>query len=142
MERPLSTFEVEEDRSSKERALSVLSVFTSAGTLICCAMPAAISALAGGAALASLVSSLPWLIPVSANKGWIFLGAGVMLVVNGGLLFRKRPQTDVSCDASKGRGCEDAVRFSRLMFVASAAIYSVGVFFAYAIVPILRFLDA
>ena len=38
---------------------SVLSLFASSGTLVCCALPALLVALGAGAALSSLVSVFP-----------------------------------------------------------------------------------
>ena len=123
----------------KQKIASFLALFTSTGTLFCCALPSAIAAIAGGAAVASLVSTFPWLIPLSANKGWIFLGSGLMIVFSGILVFR--PKGTVACSITGGKGCEVAGRFTKVMLGISAAIYSVGAFFAYAIVPLLRILE-
>ncbi|GMQ83159.1 MAG: hypothetical protein BMS9Abin05_2646 [Rhodothermia bacterium] len=127
-------------RTSNRGAVNILSLFTSTGTLLCCALPAAVAAVAGGAAVASLISTFPWLIPLSANKGWLFLGSGLILVFSGILVFR--PKGAVACSITGGEGCEIAGRFTKVMFWISAGIYSVGAFFAYAVVPLLRILDA
>lgn len=121
------------------RVAGVLALFTSTGTLLCCALPAALGAVAGGAAVGSLVSVLPWLGPLSRHKGWIFLVAGVGIAVSGALTIR--PNGRVACAITGGRGCADAGRFARAMFWLSATVYAVGAFFAYAIVPILRMLE-
>lgn len=42
--------------------LSVLSLFASLGTLVCCALPSLFVLLGLGATLASLLSSAPWLV--------------------------------------------------------------------------------
>ena len=122
-----------------QRVSGVLALFTSTGTLLCCALPAALGALAGGAAVGSLISALPWLVPLSRHKGWLFLGAGVMIVFTG--VFTFRPKGKVACSITGGRGCADASRFAKAMFWISASVYGVGAFFAYAIVPILRLLE-
>lgn len=124
----------------RERVLALLTLFTSSGTLICCALPAAIAALAGGAAVASLVSTFPWLVPLSQQKGWIFLGAGGLLLLNGLLVFR--PQSRLACRVAGGAGCEVAGRFTRVTFWVALSIYSVGAFFAYALTPLLRWLES
>jgi hypothetical protein len=126
------------NKSWKQKASSFFALFTSTGTLLCCALPAAVAAFAGGAAVTSMVSTFPWMVPLSANKGWIFLGAGIMLVISGILVYR--PKGKVACSITGGEGCEVAGRFTKIMFWASVIIYSTGAFFAYAIVPIMRFL--
>ena len=124
----------------KERSIGFLSLFISTGTLLCCALPAAVSILAGGAAITALTSSFPWLIPLSRNKDWIFLAAGIMIVLNGILLFRSKK--NVSCETSGGNVCAVSGRFTKVTFWISAVIILVGAFFAYGIVPILRWLEA
>jgi len=129
----------EQNSTIKERVVGFAAVFTSTGTLLCCALPAAIATVAGGAAVASLVSTFPWLIPISANKGWIFLTSGLMISLTALLLFR--PNGKVACSISGSKGCHVSGRFTKVMFWTSAGIYSIGAFFAYAIVPILRFIE-
>ena len=51
--------------SRKDLIIPTISLFTSFGTLICCALPAMFVALGAGAVLAGLVSSLPFLILIS-----------------------------------------------------------------------------
>ena len=124
----------------REKVLALLTLFTSSGTLICCALPAAIAALAGGAAVASLVSTFPWLVPLSQQKGWIFLGAGALLLLNGLLVFR--PRSRLACRVTGSTGCEVAGRFTHVTFWMALGIYSIGAFFAYALTPLLRWLES
>lgn len=122
-----------------QRVASFLALFTSTGTLLCCALPSALAAFAGGAAVASFVSAFPWLVTLSQVKGWLFLTAGLMLLVSGVLVLR--PQGTVACRLTGGEGCEVAGRFSKATFWAAATVYAAGAFFAYGLVPLLRFLD-
>ena len=126
-------------RSFVGRLAGILALFTSTGTLLCCALPASLAALAGGAAVSSLVSAVPWLILLSRHKGWIFLVSGILIALSGVLTFR--PKGRIACLITGGHGCDDAGRFARWMFWLSAAVWSVGAFFSYAIVPILRALE-
>lgn len=125
-------------QSWKQKASSFFALFTSTGTLICCALPAAVAAFAGGAAVTSMVSTFPWMVTLSAQKEWIFLGSGIMLVISGILVYK--PQGKIACSITGGEGCEIAGRFTKIMFWASVVIYSTGGFFAYALVPMMRFL--
>ncbi len=125
-------------QSWKQKASSFFALFTSTGTLICCALPAAVAAFAGGAAVTSMVSTFPWMVALSAQKGWIFLGSAIMLIISGVLIYR--PKGKVACSITGGKGCEVAGRFTKIMLWSSVIIYSIGTFFAYALVPMMRFL--
>jgi hypothetical protein len=123
----------------KQKASSFFALFTSTGTLICCALPAAVAAFAGGAAVTSMVSTFPWMVTLSAHKEWIFVGSGLMLMISGILVYR--PRGKMACSITGGEGCEVAGRFTKTMFWISVIILSTGAIFAYALVPIMRFLE-
>ncbi len=134
------TMEAENKKQTTVQKLSgFLALFTSTGTLLCCALPAAVAAVAGGAAVGAFVSTFPWLISISHYKGWIFSAALLLIVFSGILTFR--PHGKLACSITGGQGCETAGRFSKTMFWISVIIYAIGVFFAYAAVPILRFIE-
>lgn len=119
----------------KNKCLSVLALFTSFGTLLCCVLPAIVATIAGGAAVGAMISAFPWLIPLSQNKGWIFLIAGILILVDVILVFRPNPQT--ACDVNGEKGCEITSRFSKRMLILAIIIYGIGAFFSYALVPIM-----
>ena len=129
----------QQDQTFKQKLASFLALFTSTGTLLCCALPSAIAVVAGGAAVTSFISTFPWLVPLSQQKEWIFLASGLMIVLSGVLIYR--PKGRVACTITGGKGCEVAGRFTKMMFWMSAGIFAVGVFFAYALVPLLRLLE-
>ena len=122
----------------KDKALSVLTLFTSSGTLLCCVLPAVVATIAGGAAVSSMLSVFPFLIPLSMNKGWIFIIAAILIALNGYLVFK--PNQKVACDVDED-GCDVTGRFNKRMFYISASVLAVGAFFAYALVPILVYFD-
>lgn len=122
----------------QQQVSSFLALFTSTGTLICCALPAAVAGIAGGTAVTSMISIFPWLVPLSANKEWIFLGAGMMLILSGILIYR--PKGKVACSITGGQGCEVAGTFSKVTFWASLIIFLIGSFFAYGFYPLQRVL--
>ena len=124
----------------REKAVSFFTLFTSTGTLLCCALPAALAAIAGGAAVTSLIGTLPWLIPLSRNKEWIFLIAGILLTISA--VFTFRPQSKLACAITGSDGCEVAGNFSKVMLYISISIFLVGLFFAYFLTPLLRLLDS
>ena len=120
----------------KDKALSVFTLFTSSGTLLCCVLPAVVATIAGGAAVSSMLSAFPFLIPLSMHKEWIFAIAAILIAINGYMVFK--PNQDVACDVEAGEdGCDITGRFNKRMFYISATVLAVGAFFAYALVPIL-----
>ena len=122
----------------KDKALSVLTLFTSSGTLLCCVLPAVVATIAGGAAVSSMLSTFPVLIPLSMNKGWIFIIAATLIAINGYLVFK--PNQKVACDVDED-GCDVTGRFNKRMFFISTSVLAVGAFFAYALVPILVYFE-
>ena len=124
----------------KDRVLSVLTLFTSSGTLLCCVLPAVVATIAGGAAVSSMLSAFPFLIPLSMNKGWIFGVSAILIAINGYMVFK--PNQEVACDVEVGEdGCEVTGRFNKRMFYISVSVLVIGAFFAYALVPILVYFD-
>ncbi len=112
------------------------SLFTSLGTLVCCALPALFVTLGAGAALAGLVSSAPWLIALSAHKAWVFGGAGIMILL-GGLLRWNARHAPCPADPAAAKACMRLRRFSGWIYWASVVIYLTGAFFAFAAVYVL-----
>lgn len=125
-------------RMMQEKIINLLTLFTSVGTLLCCALPALVAAVAGGAAVVSLVSAFPWLAAVSERKCWIFLIAGALIIFSGILHFR--PKGTLACAISGGKGCATASAFGKAAFWLSFVIYVIGVFMAYGIVPMMEWL--
>ena len=97
----------ETPRSVSQRVVSVLTLFTSTGTLLCCALPAALATFAGGTAVIALTSAVPWLIPLSRHKDWIFLIATLMVFINRKLY--SAFEHDVSVGQKSGRAEPESV---------------------------------
>ncbi|HVH85468.1 MAG TPA: hypothetical protein VM912_02005 [Terriglobales bacterium] len=124
--------------------LGYASLFTSLGTLLCCALPSLLVFLGLGATVASVVSSAPWLISLSLHKNWTFTIAGVLIGANFVYVFRIAPKLQgagQSCPVGEPSACGTASRVSRIILWASAGIYAVGFFSAYLLAPILRVFD-
>ena len=111
--------------------LAFLSLFTSTGTLLCCALPALQVALGAGAALSTLVAVVPGLVWVSEYKEAVFVVAGVMLVVSGWLQWRGR-YAPCPIDAGRRDACLRARRTSGRIYFLSVLVYAVGGWFAFA----------
>ncbi|MFM9835565.1 MAG: hypothetical protein ACKVOA_05640 [Methylophilaceae bacterium] len=115
---------------AKTKAASVLSLFTSGGTLICCALPATLVGLGAGAAMSSLVSNVPQLVWFSEHKIGVFLFAALMLLASGGLQWHAR---SIPCptDPALAATCMKTRKTSFRVYVVSVAIFLVGGFFAF-----------
>ncbi len=117
--------------------LGWVSLFTSAGTLVCCALPSLLVLVGVGATVASLLSAAPWLVTLSQHKGWAFAGAGLLMALNVAYVYGLTPRlraayrTCPSDDA--GSPCGPAELFTRVLLWTSAALYCVGVFTAYGL---------
>jgi hypothetical protein len=77
-------------RLRRNVGVALLALLASAGTLVCCVLPAVMVALGAGAALAGLVSAAPQLVWLSAHKGGVFGVAGAMLALSGAMLLHAR----------------------------------------------------
>src|SRR5437899_8121592 len=70
------------DARGRNTLLSYLSLFTSFGTLLCCALPSLLVLLGLGATVASFLSAVPWLVVLSRHKAWVFSISGLLIVGN------------------------------------------------------------
>lgn len=123
------------DTETTNRGATWFSIFTSASTLVCCALPALLVSIGAGAALVSLTSNFPQLIWLSEHKLAVFGVAGFMLLVAGILQWRAR-RLPCLLDASLARACMRQRKLSLAMYWLSVAIYVIGAFFAFAAVHI------
>jgi hypothetical protein len=125
--------------------LSYMSLFTSLGTLLCCALPSLLVLLGLGATVASALSSLPWLVTLSHHKVWVFSIAGALIVLSFVQTYTVSPRLrrmNGSCSPNNLAACDTASRFSRIALWVAATIYAIGFFVAYVLGPILARLDA
>ena len=110
--------------------LAFLSLFTSTGTLLCCALPALLVALGAGAALSTLVAVVPGLVWVSEYKEVVFAVAGVMLAASGWLQWRSR-FAPCPVDPALRDACLRTRQKSARVYLASVLVYAVGGWFAF-----------
>ncbi len=114
----------------KESLAPVLSLFLSAGTLVCCALPALFISLGMGAALAGLVTAVPQMIWLSQYKVAVFSAAGLMLAVAGIMQYRGR---NLPCptDPAQAKACARLRKISFGIYVFSILMFLTGAFFAF-----------
>ena len=122
--------------SSKNLLLPSLSLFTSLGTLFCCALPALFVVLGAGAVLAGLLSNAPFLIVLSKYKLLLFLISGSLMTLSGYLIWRSR-NAPCPADPLKARACKRLRIASLVIYFFSVTIYAIGFFFAFIITKIM-----
>lgn len=130
------------DKQGRRGALlSYLSLFTSLGTLLCCALPSLLVLFGLGATVASFLAAAPWLVTLSHHKEWVFVTAGLLIAVSFVYVYRVAPRLKAhggTCYLKHGQTpCDTATRISRIALWISAAIYAIGFFTAYVLGPIL-----
>lgn len=117
------------------KSASWVSLFASASTLICCALPALFVSLGAGAALAGIVSNVPQLIWISEHKPLVFGMAAAMLALAGLMQWRAK-SLPCPADPALAATCAKARKNSLRIYLASVAIFAVGAWFAF-VAPLL-----
>ncbi len=110
--------------------VDTLGLFSSMGTMICCALPALFVVLGMGATFAGIISEVPQLVWLSEYKIYLFSFAGVMLTLSGILRYRGR-FAPCPTDPLQANACAKLRRISGVIFYSSLALYITGFFFAF-----------
>ncbi|MBH88564.1 MAG: hypothetical protein CMJ12_05310 [Pelagibacterales bacterium] len=116
--------------SIKNIALPLISLFTSFGTLICCALPALLVSIGAGAVLAGLVSNFPILLFLSKYKIYVFSSAGFLILISGYILWVTR-NSPCPIDPIAAKMCSRLRVFSIYIYVLSVMIFLIGAIFAF-----------
>ncbi len=119
-----------------ESGASWIVLFTTTGTLVCCALPIALVTLGMGAAVASLTNSFPILITLSQHKTWVFGFSGLMLAASGWLVYR--PDRTCPSEPELAAACNRVHIWNVRLFWGSVAVWSVGFFAAFLLLPLRR----
>ena len=111
-------------------AFQTLTLFSSLGTLLCCALPALLVSFGAGAVMASLVSALPQLVWLSEHKVPLFIFAGLMLASSAINSYRNR-NAPCPTDPVEMKSCLRLRHWSLVVLCLSLFIYAIGFFFAF-----------
>ena len=120
----------------KEYLLTYASLFSSLGTLLCCALPSLLVLFGLGATVASFLSAAPWLVTLSHHKNWMFATSAALIVANFMYVYLFAPKLRaraLACSPDDPRACEMASQMSRAILWISAAIYVLGFLSAYVL---------
>ena len=115
------------------------SVFSAAGlTLLsttCCALPIALVTFGAGGAVASMASSLPWLVALSEFKLATFSFTALALGYSWWQV--RRLGKSGACSIADA----ERLRFQSWVLSAATGIFGISVFAAYALLPIVMWFD-
>lgn len=109
--------------------LSSATLLSSAGTLVCCVVPAILVALGAGAALAGLVTAVPQLVWLSEHKPLVFGIAFLLLVASGGATWYSR-RLACPIDPVAARSCQRLRRINVALYSVAVIAFAVGLTFA------------
>ena len=121
-----------------DSVVTALALFTTSGTLVCCALPITLVSLGLGSAVVGLTEAFPWLVTLSQHKGWVFAAAAGFLIVGGWMVhIRGR-----SCptDPRVAQICATVDSWNRRLYWISVSVWGIGFFAAYLLLPVSRFL--
>ena len=121
-------------RLKESSVISYLGLFTSFGTLLCCAIPSTLVLLGFGASLAGFLSKYPQMIWLSENKEWVFGTSFFMLFVS--FLGQKYAETKV-CPIESREDCEKTKNWSKPVFYLTLGVNLIGSFYAFLLPRIL-----
>ena len=118
-----------------KKFFSWFGLFSSFGTLLCCAIPSTLVLLGFGATLASFLGNFPQLIWLSENKAYVFGLSFLMLGIS--YAGQRYAQMQV-CPIDKKEDCEKTKDWSKPLFWFSFGINVLGSFYAFILPKILE----
>lgn len=114
----------------RETAAPTLALFTSVGTLVCCALPALLVTLGLGASLAGFIGVFPQIVWLSEYKLQVFALSGVMIAGAAWMQWRAR-SLPCPADPAQARACARLRRVSNIVLGIAALVWATGFFFAF-----------
>ena len=110
--------------------LSAATLLSSAGTLVCCVLPAILVALGAGAALAGLVAAFPQLVWLSEHKPLVFGIALALLIASGGATWYART-LPCPTEPVAAKSCQRLRRINVALYSIALVSFALGFAFAF-----------
>lgn len=114
----------------RQMILPSLSLFTSLGTLLCCALPALLVTLGMGAVMAGVISTAPWLTALSEHKEIVF-GVAFLLLSAATIMQWQARNAPCPADPKKAKACARLRKASWIILGLSWILLLIGFFFAF-----------
>jgi hypothetical protein len=121
-------------RAYTELGIGLIALATTSGTLVCCALPVLLVTLGMGVVVSGLVGNFPFLVMLTHYKLELFAVSAGLMGLSGWLMYRQGR----TCpnDPVLGVLCERLQTRSRLLYWLSIALWAVGFFASYLLLPI------
>ena len=117
---------------ARNLVLSTVTLLSSAGTLVCCMLPAILVALGAGAALAGLVTAIPQLVWLSEHKLLVFGTAFALLAASGAATWYSRT-LPCPTDPAAAQACQRLRRINVAVYGISLVCFALGLTFAFVL---------
>lgn len=114
----------------KQKIIDLLTLLSSASTLVCCAIPALLVSLGLGATLAGVVSAFPQLVWLSEHKLLVFVVGGLFIMI-GGIWQHIQKNAPCPIDVKEKEACTRTRQNSYRLYNVSLIFYLIGFFFAF-----------
>ncbi len=111
---------------------SYLSLFTSFGTILCCALPSLLVSIGMGAAFAGFIGVFPQVVWLSQNKLLVFGVSGLLIIVSLLSLYLQR-NAPCPIDPEQAKACTTARKWSIRISCISVAFWVIGGLFAFVL---------
>jgi len=115
---------------ARNLVLSAVTLLSSAGTLVCCVLPALLVALGAGATLAGLVTAVPQLVWLSEHKLLVFGVAFALLVASGGATWYSRA-LPCPTDPVAAQACRRLRRINVTLYGIAVVSFAIGLTFTF-----------
>jgi len=119
--------------------LTLITLFMTTGTLVCCALPITLVTLGMGATMASLVTAAPFLVTLGQYKVLVFSVSALLIAVSAWLMYR--PGRYCPTDPQLAEVCNRTQRWNRRVVWFSGILWSIGFFAAYLSLPLTIWLE-
>lgn len=125
------------DSSKSNFFIAWLGLFTSFGTILCCALPSLLVALGMGASFAGFIGVFPQVVWLSENKGLVFLLSGIMISISLLLTYINK-NAPCHVDERQRWACTVARKWSLYIGIMSALFWLSGFIVAFVLPFLVR----
>lgn len=126
---------MKEQFQSRINFSSYLALFSSVGTLLCCALPALLVSLGLGSVFLSMTTAVPQIIWIGEHKTALFI-ISFILLLGSSLLAYKNRNAPCPIDPDLRNACIKGRKYAKIVLILSWTLFLIGFFFSYLAVYI------